>query len=215
MAQQNLALDLALGTLAGAAAVWALDRVDWFLYNREPEALREKTRAVRGGTDPAHTLIDRAATALGREPPGQPDYPNPTALGNAVHYGMGVSAALPYAALRRRFPWLSAGYGSAFGAALFLLQDEGLNTVIGLAAKPQDYHWRTHARGLVAHVAFGVVLETLLRAADAFASGMRRTDAAITAASAVDEEYGEMLAHPYPGQRGGETDRDVGIERRL
>lgn len=208
MPQQNLALDLALGTLAGAAAVWVLDQVDWFFYNREPADVRERTRAARGGTDPAHTLVDKAAKALGRAPPGQPNYPDPTPLGNAVHYATGLSAAAPYAALRRRFPWMTAGCGSAFGAALFLLHDQTFNTLTGLSARPQAYSWRTHARGLAAHVAFGVTLEMLLRAADAFSSGLEATDRAIAAAAprpARDEEQRPTLAQSLAREilRGG------------
>lgn len=197
MQEDNFMIDLALGAVAGVAAVWALDRVDWFLYNREPEAVQRRTRMARRGRDPAHTLVDIIAGAMGRSPPGQPDYPKPTALGNAVHYSIGLSAALPYALLRRDHAWLKSGGGSLFGAALWALQDEGLNAISGLSAPPQRYHWRTHARGLVAHVAFGVALETLLKAADALRSEtesmprQRRDDADIDADGMARASYVE------------------------
>ena len=51
-----------------------------------------------------------------------------------------------------------------YGAGLFALQDEGLNSVTGLGAKPQDYPWQAHARGLVAHLVYGIVTELALSA---------------------------------------------------
>ena len=53
-----------------------------------------------------------------------------------------------------------------FGLGLWLLQDEVLNSVTGLGAKPQEYPWQAHARGLAAHLAYGVVTELALGVVD-------------------------------------------------
>jgi len=42
------------------------------------------------------------------------------------------------------------------------MQDEVLNTVTGLGARPQRYPWQAHARGLVAHIVYGVATELVL-----------------------------------------------------
>ena len=59
---------LPLGALAGAAAVWVMDRVDWFNYRHAidtPET-RRRTGAVRpGGMDPAHVAAAEGARLLG------------------------------------------------------------------------------------------------------------------------------------------------------
>lgn len=39
-------------------------------------------------------------------------------------------------------------------------------TVTGLAASPGDYPWQDHARGLVAHLVYGIVTDTVLRLLD-------------------------------------------------
>ena len=41
-----------------------------------------------------------------------------------------------------------------------------MNSVTGLGAKPQDYPWQAHARGLMAHLAYGIATELALNAAD-------------------------------------------------
>ena len=61
---------------------------------------------------------------------------------------------------------MAAGGGALYGLAATLIEDEGLNPALGLAAKPQDYPWQDHARAVVAHLVLGVVAEGVLRALD-------------------------------------------------
>ncbi len=156
----DVAGDLLMGALAGVVGVWALDRLDWFLMDREPERARRQTRLARpDGQDPAHVIANRAARAVGaRLSPGQP---HPTGL--AVHYGLGVMMGAAYAALRLRVGAVGAGRGVPFGLAMFALQDEGLNTLLGTGGPPVRYPWQTHARGAVAHALFGFVTDAVLR----------------------------------------------------
>ena len=161
--------DALSGAAAGAAAVWVMDRVDWFNFKHEYERARKRTQAVRpGGMDPAHTAADSSTEALGYDL--EPKQYN--AAGLATHYSIGIVPGALYAILRKRVPGLNAGRGTAFGLGLFFLQDEGLNALTGLSAKPSEYPWQAHARGLVAHAVYGLVLETALETADA----LRGTD---------------------------------------
>lgn len=155
--------NLLLGAVAGVVGVWALDRTDGAAYRRVGPAARARTRAVRPrGEPPSHV----AAAALERTV-GAPLGPRGhEAAGNVVHYLIGLAPAAVYAALRPRLPRLTAGRGTLYGFALFLLQDELLNTVTGLGAKPRAYPWQAHVRGLVAHLVYGLVTEGVLRASD-------------------------------------------------
>jgi hypothetical protein len=154
-----IATNLALGALAGAVGVWALDRVDWSMWNRESPETRARTRAVRPyGLDPARVIARRAADLL----PTEATAGQIATAGNAIHFAIGVSPAIAYGALRPRLPWIAAGRGSLFGLSLFLLKDEGLNTLLKLGARPQDYPWQDHARGIVAHTVYGLVVDTVL-----------------------------------------------------
>jgi hypothetical protein len=154
------------GAVAGIAASVALDRLDWFMWDQLDPETRERTRSVRpDGLDPGHGVARRIARAMGTDiEPRGPDNQHPA--GVAVHFAIGMAPALAYAALRDRMPALTAGRGTLFGLGLFLAQDEGMNTLTGLAAPPQDYPWQAHARGLIAHMVYGAVLEATMRVLD-------------------------------------------------
>ena len=159
----SMLADALLGAAAGAVAVWVMDRVDWFNFEHEDPEARRRTQAVRpGGMDPAHTAANMAADALGYDL--QPKHDN--VAGRAVHYSIGIMPAALYGMLRHQVPGLDAGRGTLFGVGLFLMQDEGLNAITGLSAKPTAYPWQAHARGLVAHVVYGLVLDSVLNVAD-------------------------------------------------
>ena len=152
--------DIIFGAAAGALGVWAMDRLDWALWDRQPEAVRRRIEEVRpGGLDPAHAIAHRAAAALGHHL--TPAQPHPAGL--AVHYAAGALPAVAYALARRRIPLLAAGGGLLYGLGAFLLEDEIGGPATGFAAPPQAYPWQAHARGLVAHLLYGLVVESALR----------------------------------------------------
>ena len=151
------------GAVAGAVAVWALDRADWALWDAEGAETRRRTRAVRPrGLDPAHVAANRLARAFGTEL--RPPQPHP--LGIALHYSFGVVPTMLYAASRHRAPAVAAGGGTLYGLAMTLVEDEGMNPALGLAAPPQAYPWQDHARSVAAHLVLGAVAEGVLRVLD-------------------------------------------------
>jgi hypothetical protein len=137
-----------------------LDRLDSFMYDHEDPQARRRTQEVRPqGLDPAHRLANKIAGVFGTEL--SPRQPHPAGI--AIHYGLAVGPGALYGALYDRYPALGTGRGALYGFGLFLLQDELLNTVTGLAARPSRYPWQAHARGLVAHVAYGIVTDMVFR----------------------------------------------------
>jgi hypothetical protein len=162
--RSSVLADALIGAVAGAAAVWVMDRVDWFNFlHVVPAEARRQTQAVRpGGMDPAHVAADKLAQAMGWEL--EPRDNNP--VGKAIHYSVGVAPAVLYSVLRHRVPAVTAGRGSLFGLGFFLIEDEGLNALTGLSAPQGAYPWQAHARGLVAHVVYGLVLDAALNVAD-------------------------------------------------
>ncbi len=111
----------------------------------------------------ANTLAHALGTKLG------PHKPHEHPAGLVVHYALGIAPAALYSAFRGRTSLLSAGRGSLFGLGLFLIQDEGLNTFLGVAADPRRYPWQAHVRGLIAPLLFGITVDTtlnLMRAGD-------------------------------------------------
>ena len=159
--------DMLRGAAAGVIATWVLDRADWFMHDHESEASRNRTWAVRPEhKDPAHVLASRASVALGGAP-----IPQGHVAGLAVHYAIGIAPAMLYGVMREPVPAVTAGRGLVFGLAVALVEDEIANPALGFAAAPQRYPWQAHARSLVAHVVYGLVVEAVLR-------GFNRADAA-------------------------------------
>lgn len=161
--QGSMLRALLKGAIAGAVGVWALDKVTWLMWDHEdPRALAREQQARPGGLDPAHAVAARAASALGAEL--EPKQPN--AAGLAVHYALGVAPAALYAVYRDQLSRLGPGRGVLLGLTLFVMQDEILNSLLGLSAPPAAYPWQAHARGLVGHLAYGLVTDASLEMLD-------------------------------------------------
>lgn len=182
------------GVIAGAIGVWVMDRLDWFMFRHEDQQARRRTEQVRpGGMDPAHAAVNKLAHALGAEV--HPKKANPVGL--ALHYAIGIAPAAAYGVFRNRLPPSPQGqdylYGAGFGLGLFLVQDEGLNQVMGISAKQQDYPWQAHARGLIAHLTLGLVTDAVLNLLNApRPSGSRKFHAEQYSAQAIDRGFKPM-----------------------
>jgi uncharacterized membrane protein YagU involved in acid resistance len=154
----SIMTDALLGAVAGAAAVWVMDRVDWFMFNHEDPRARHQTQAVRPeGAAPAQVIADKAAHAMGQELSD----PQSNPAGKVVHYNLGIMPGAMYGAMRDRIGFIGKGRGTLYGMSLFLLQDEALNAITGLSARPSEYPWQAHARGLVSHLVYGLVTDTV------------------------------------------------------
>lgn len=159
--KSDVASTALMGALAGAVAVWVLDRVDWFMWNREdPRARAQTTRVRPGGEPPAHALASKLENFVGWHlTERQHDM-----AGNTIHYSIGIAPAAGYALMRKKMPGQGLSRGMLFGFGLFMSQDEALNSLTGLGAKPGAYPWQAHARGLVAHLVYGATTELVLNA---------------------------------------------------
>lgn len=159
----RLAVGAAKGAIAGAVGVWVMDQVGWGMYLREdPGASREEQQARVGGKDVAHVAAGKLACVVGKEL--SPKQPHP--VGIAVHYALAIVPGALYGPLRHKVAGLSAGRGLLYGAGLFLLNDEILAPVLGLASGPSHYPWQAHARGLVSHMVLGAATDTVLGVLD-------------------------------------------------
>ncbi len=156
----ELAINLLKGAVAGAVGVWVMDRVDWFMYERglDTQETRRQTEAARpGGMDPAHVMAKMGADAVGVRPFSSKESP----AGLAVHYSLGIIPGMLYGGMRDRVDYVGAGRGLGYGFALFVVEDEMANPLLGTAAPPGRYPWTAHARGLIAHLVYGFVTDTV------------------------------------------------------
>ncbi len=155
----RVAADVVKGAIAGAIGVWVMDQVTWGMYLREDrEAFRQEQMARIGGKDVAHVAANKLAHAVGADL--SPEQPHPAGIG--VHYALGIMPGAIYGALRRRVDGLGAGRGLLYGLALFLVNDELLNPILGLSSGPTAHPPQAHVRGLAGHLALGVATDLVL-----------------------------------------------------
>jgi hypothetical protein len=147
----------ARGALAGAAATWLMDLVTTgLLEGQSEEATRREEDARPNGKSAVDNLVDRFEAAYGLSLSGS----QRSVAAQAIHYGLGIVPGAFYAALRHRVPLVGAGRGILFGLLLWAVNDEYLNTTLGLAAPFEAYPPETHWRGLVGHAVLGAATDT-------------------------------------------------------
>ena len=177
--------DMLLGAVAGAAASWAMAQTTRYLdehqSKRAKEQEKEANRGMRAsgaeaGNEPdmvaqggvsglssgGKVAVEKAARMAGQELADE----ERKRLEVALNLVLSMSAGATYALLRQRLPGADLGHGLVFGIAFWLLGDEIGNPVLGLTPPSADFPWQTHIRGLVGHVVFGLVAETVLELAD-------------------------------------------------
>lgn len=94
--------------------------------------------------------------------------------GNWVHFAMAAVTGAVYGGAITSVPLVSRGRGLAYGAIVWLVADEVSVPAFGLSQPPWRYPAKTHARALLAHLAYGATLDAVFRALDAVLPGKRR-----------------------------------------
>lgn len=83
--------------------------------------------------------------------------------GPAVHYAFSAAIGALYGTVGEIAPVVRAGFGNAFGAALFVVADEVAVPVMHLSKPPQEVPLSKHLYGLVSHLVYGSTTEGLFR----------------------------------------------------
>jgi|SRR5919108_756152 hypothetical protein len=144
------------GAIAGAIATWVMDQITTGIYAGMSDELKAREGAARPNDKPAvANLVDRLVESFDLE---LDDDQRKTAE-QLLHYGLGVVPGAFYAVLRERVPIVGAGRGVLFGLLLFAVNDEYMNTRLGLAGTPDAYPPESHLRGLVGHVTLGMATD--------------------------------------------------------
>ena len=84
--------------------------------------------------------------------------------GPSVHYGLGAGVGGLYGVAAEIAPKVAAGSGLPFGAAFWLVVDEGAVPLLGLSKGPTAYPLSTHLYALSSHFVYGVTAEVVRRA---------------------------------------------------
>jgi uncharacterized membrane protein YagU involved in acid resistance len=84
--------------------------------------------------------------------------------GPAVHYVLGTGVGGLYGAAAEVAPNVTMGMGLPFGAAFWLVVDEGAVPLLGLSKAPTAYPLSTHVYALSSHFVYGITAELVRRA---------------------------------------------------
>jgi putative membrane protein len=84
--------------------------------------------------------------------------------GAATHYAMGVGSGAIYGAVAEVMPLATVAEGLPFGAAVWVIADEGVVPALGLSRSPTEYPASIHAYSLASHLVYGLTTELVRRA---------------------------------------------------
>lgn len=160
--RDSFSRDLIKGAVAGAVATALMGRVSTYLYEKENYRAKRTEVSARGGKTSFETAAEKGAHIAGVHL--TPD--ERKKAGSAVHWTVGVGAGALYGILRRRFRGIDWAQGLGFGIGFWLLLDETLTPAAGLTPGPAAFPWQTHARGLAAHLAYGLATDSALDVLD-------------------------------------------------
>jgi uncharacterized membrane protein YagU involved in acid resistance len=151
------------GAIAGAASVWMMDKVTWYMYrNEDREAYKQEKKAQKNGKYVASVAADKIANAVGARMSNKQEY----MAGKTVHYLLGIMPGALYGLYRHKVKGLDRGRGLLYGLGLFILMDELIAPLAGLSSGPAAYPWQAHARGLAGHLTVGATTDSAVRILD-------------------------------------------------
>lgn len=135
------------------------------LQEGSPQRGLGRELAEEGKDDPDDDAPERLANAisvgvLDREL----SKPEKETAGVVFHYVMGGTSGAIYGALAEVLPEVKAGAGVPFGAAVWIIADEGIVPAAGLSKSPTEYPISIHAYALASHLVFGLTTEVVRRA---------------------------------------------------
>ncbi|MGF1471833.1 MAG: hypothetical protein ACFB50_08850 [Rubrobacteraceae bacterium] len=146
----NTIVDLGVGAAIGYGASRIMDRTTGWYFERQSETSRRREEEIAPGGAPV-LAGKKIASMVGREVADE----EAARIGLFVHRSLGVSYGMAATALvRAGMRPMRAGITT--GAAAFLLVDEVVNSVM-FTPPPQAYPVESHLRGVVGHLAYGIV----------------------------------------------------------
>lgn len=154
--------DVIRGAAAGVLGTLVMERVTSWMYEHEDPRAREEYERITGGKYVPQRTAEKIDGTLGLNL----SEPQRKWLAQGSHWAVGLGAGATYAVLRRQLRGADRAQGLLFGLAFWALFDEAFTLLMGVADQPQHYPWQAHARGLVGHVAYGLVADTTLDVLD-------------------------------------------------
>lgn len=185
--ESNVWKGFAAGLIGGLVASWTMNRfqdvwsklateIETWSDNRYQNIWGEVADAVEGSPGIPGSQINsqpeaqddttvRAASAVSEGLFGHKLTPGEKKIGGtAVHYALGTGVGGLYGAAAEIAPKVTSGSGLPFGAAFWLVVDEGAVPLLRLSKGPTAYPLSSHAYALSSHFVYGLTAEIVRRA---------------------------------------------------
>jgi putative membrane protein len=149
----------AAGALAGLAAGLVMNYFQQGWQKAEEAASDDPEKTAHAFEEGSNATV-KAAEAVAKPVIGRGlKQKEKKVAGPAVHFAFSTAMGALYGALTEAVPLANAGFGTAFGTALFIGADEIALPVLGLGSPPQETPLSKHAYALVSHWVWGAATE--------------------------------------------------------
>jgi len=145
------------GAIGGLAASWIMTQFQSLL-----------SRALEGDPDPHKGEGEDATVKTAKRISSQVfdhelSAEEKKTAGPLVHYAYGTGIGAVYGALSQEYETTKSGFGSAYGAAAWMLGDEIAVPALRLAKKPTETPISKQFQMLAGHIVYGIALEGVRR----------------------------------------------------
>ena len=177
----NVWKGLAAGVVGGLAASWTMNQFQalWSklmegeershgaqsMQQGSPQQGVGRELQAEGKDEPEDDAAERLANVISvRLTDQELTKSEKDVAGTALHYAMGATSGALYGAVAEALPQVTAGAGLPFGAAVWVIADEGIVPAVGLSKSPTEYPLSIHAYAFSSHLVFGLTAELVRRA---------------------------------------------------
>lgn len=166
---------LIAGAVGGMVGAWMMNRYHTLASGLQDDGGEEEQggreadgheiggKEEQDGSEEKMPATEKMAVAVSDAFGHEMEDPERQAAGQAVHYGFGASMGAMYGVMAERVPGVRTGMGSAYGAGVWLVADEGMVPAFGLAKPPHKHPMSVHVNALLSHLVFGLTLEVVRR----------------------------------------------------
>ena len=179
--ESNVWKGLAAGIVGGLVASWTMNQFQalWSkltegeershgaqsLQQGSPQQGIGRKLQAEGKDEPEDDAAERLANAISvRLSDQELTKREKDVAGTALHYVMGMTSGALYGAVAEAMPEVTVGAGLPFGAAVWVIADEGIVPAVGLSKSAAEYPLSIHAYAFSSHLIFGLTTELVRRA---------------------------------------------------
>jgi putative membrane protein len=172
---------LAAGVIGGLAASWIMNQFQatlgklmegkekphgaQSLQDGSPHHGAGRQLRERGSEEEDDNAAERIASLISEEVFNQQLSESQKHAGGAIaHYAMGLASGGIYGAAAELLPEVTIGAGLPFGAAVWVVADEGIVPALGLSKSPAEYPLSKHAYAFASHLVYGLSTELVRNA---------------------------------------------------